>query len=411
MRSLWPGGQDYVPQKVWYGPEARRVPGRRRTPGRAALERVGDHVDQALERFEVAGGGGLQRLFHEVVARDVDGLTQSIASAAGGSSAMLAPAHRPVVELRRRTARRGRAATPTAPGTSRCSRCACSCSSRSRSSISASVTSPASVSPSLARMPALQYRLKRSGKELRIYVTAATAVVAVVVDERQQRLGQPRQVPRRDVRLVAVRVAPAVVDRAEDRGRVERVHERARPVVDRLARDRHVVGVHHAVDEPDEHPLGDRATPARRHALVEGQVRVRPRPRRDSGGGSSSPRAAGRASGPPFIAAYWNVPTRMWLAATRARTAPGSGRSRITRSPVATTASAREVGMPSACIASPITYSRSIGPTTALPSPPRANGVRPEPFRCRSRRRPAVDDLAEQQRAAVAQARANSTPN
>ncbi len=44
--------------------------------------------------------------------------------------------------------------------------------------------------------------------------------------------------------------------------------------------------------------------------------------------------------------------------------------------------------MPSACIASPITYSRSIGPTAALPSPPRANGVRPDPFRCRSRRRP-----------------------
>ena len=56
-------------------------------------------------------------------------------------------------------------------------------------------------------------------------------------------------------------------------------------------------------------------------------------------------------------------------------------------SPVATTASARVVGMPSACIASPITYSRSIGPTAALPSPPRANGVRPEPLRCRSRRR------------------------
>ena len=45
-------------------------------------------------------------------------------------------------------------------------------------------------------------------------------------------------------------------------------------------------------------------------------------------------------------------------------------------------------GSRGACIASPIRYSRSIGPTAALPSPPRANGVRPEPFRCRSRRRP-----------------------
>ncbi len=56
--------------------------------------------------------------------------------------------------------------------------------------------------------------------------------------------------------------------------------------------------------------------------------------------------------------------------------------------PVATTASDRVVGMPSACMASLTTYSRSIGPTTARPSPPRANGVRPEPLRCRSRRPP-----------------------
>ena len=50
--------------------------------------------------------------------------------------------------------------------------------------------------------------------------------------------------------------------------------------------------------------------------------------------------------------------------------------------------SARVVGMPSACIASLTTYSRSIGPTAASPSPPRENGVRPEPLRCRSRSRP-----------------------
>ena len=59
--------------------------------------------------------------------------------------------------------------------------------------------------------------------------------------------------------------------------------------------------------------------------------------------------------------------------------------SRCTGAPVATTASDRVVGMPRACIASLTTYSRSIGPTAARPSPPRANGVRPEPLRCRSR--------------------------
>ena len=39
---------------------------------------------------------------------------------------------------------------------------------------------------------------------------------------------------------------------------------------------------------------------------------------------------------------------------------------------------------------SPINTSRSIGPTTALPSPPRENGVRPEPLKARSWRSPRV---------------------
>jgi hypothetical protein len=39
-------------------------------------------------------------------------------------------------------------------------------------------------------------------------------------------------------------------------------------------------------------------------------------------------------------------------------------------------------------MASPISTSRSIGPTAALPSPPRENGVRPEPLKAMSRRRP-----------------------
>ena len=65
--------------------------------------------------------------------------------------------------------------------------------------------------------------------------------------------------------------------------------------------------------------------------------------------------------------------------------------------------------MPRACIASLTTYSRSIGPTAARPSPPRANGVRPEPFRCRSRSRPSgVDELAEQERPPVAEPRAST---
>ena len=76
-------------------------------------------------------------------------------------------------------------------------------------------------------------------------------LLLVGVQERQQGLGEAGQVPLRDRGLVAVGVAAGVVDRAEHRVRAVGVHERARAVVDRLPGDRHVVGVHHPVDEPD----------------------------------------------------------------------------------------------------------------------------------------------------------------
>ena len=66
--------------------------------------------------------------------------------------------------------------------------------------------------------------------------------------------------------------------------------------------------------------------------------------------------------------------------------------------------------MPSACMPSLTRTSRSIGPTAALPSPPRAKGVRPEPLKAMSRRRPGtVDHLADQQRTAVTELRREST--
>ncbi len=96
----------------------------------------------------------------------------------------------------------------------------------------------------------------------------------------------------------------------------------------------------------------------------------------------------------------------MWLAATRVSTAPGSMVSRITFSPDVTAASERVVGMPSANIASLTMYSRSTGPSAARPSPRRENGVGPDPLSWMSRRTPScVDDLAEQDGAAVAELR------
>ena len=81
------------------------------------------------------------------------------------------------------------------------------------------------------------------------------------------------------------------------------------------------------------------------------------------------------------------------------------------RRPVATTASERVVGMPSACIASLTTYSRSIGPTAARPSPPRANGVRPEPLRCRSRSRPSASTSSPSSSARPSPSRGTKPPN
>ena len=209
----------------------------------------------------------------------------------------------------------------------------------------------------------------------------------------QQRLGEAGEVPLRDHRLVAVGVAAAGVDRAVDGGRVEGVHERARPVVDGLAGDRHVVGVHHAVDEADQHPLRDQRRLGGDDRLEEREVRVlgvgglgvvpgdrvvgEPAQQVGVAGGAGVLEAAD-----PQVAA--RDPGQHGARAARSRAAPGG------RSP--TTASERVVGMPRACMASLTTYSRSIGPTAARPSPPRANGVRPEPFRCRSRsrRRPSM---------------------
>ena len=62
-------------------------------------------------------------------------------------------------------------------------------------------------------------------------------LVLLLGEQREQRLGEAGEVPLCDDRLVAVRIAPARVDRAEDRSRVERIEKGARPVVDGLAGD------------------------------------------------------------------------------------------------------------------------------------------------------------------------------
>ena len=69
----------------------------------------------------------------------------------------------------------------------------------------------------------------------------------------------------RDAWLVAVSVASNLIDGAVDRLWVIDVHEGAGTVVNGLARNRHVVGVHDAMNEADELPLRYKRCLARDH--------------------------------------------------------------------------------------------------------------------------------------------------
>ena len=73
------------------------------------------------------------------------------------------------------------------------------------------------------------------------------------------------------MRLVAVGITPAMVDAAEDGGRIGRLHEGAGAEIDGLTGNRHVVGIHHAMDEADVHPLRDQPGLALGHRAQQTQ--------------------------------------------------------------------------------------------------------------------------------------------
>ena len=159
------------------------------------------------------------------------------------------------------------------------------------------------------------------------------APVLLVVQQREEGFRETGEVPLGHERLVAEGVAAARDRSSCTRRRVEGVQERARPVVDCLARDRHVVRVHHAVHESDEHPLGGSVMPAR-PATASNRARARL-----SVGRSGWWRGDRVIDQPveqgwiPVARAYWKLPTRRWLHATRVSTAPGRAVSRWTRLP------------------------------------------------------------------------------
>ncbi len=96
-----------------------------------------------------------------------------------------------------------------------------------------------------------------------------------IVDQRHQGIGQSRQVPLRDGRLVAVAVTPAFgIGGVRRPLQVVFLQPAVRAVIDAFAQDRHVVGVHHAVHETDTHPARDQLCCALADGIEELAVAV-----------------------------------------------------------------------------------------------------------------------------------------
>ncbi len=81
--------------------------------------------------------------------------------------------------------------------------------------------------------------------------------LSACIDDRQQRLGESREIPQGGVRLVAIGIATLPVDGTEHRRRVVGVDERAGSEIDGFSRHRHVVGIHDAMNEAHVHPARD----------------------------------------------------------------------------------------------------------------------------------------------------------
>ena len=171
-----------------------------------------------------------------------------------------------------------------------------------------------------------------------------------------------------------------MIDGAEHHGRIVRLHESAGSVVDGLARDGGVIGVHHAMDETEEHPLCDQLRLPSDHAVQQRSVR----PLRSSGL-RIVPRDRIVRQRTHSVCVAPRSEILKGAHAQMARRHPGQHGPRQdvfaqTCSPVVTAARARVVGTPSAAMASLTMYSRKTGPSAALPSPRREKGVGPEPL-------------------------------
>ena len=108
--------------------------------------------------------------------------------------------------------------------------------------------------PSFARRTRRRAASKRAEKRDRRSVGEADRLVFVVGQEAQKGFGEAGHVPPGDAGLIGEGVPAPVVDGAEFLVRVVRVEKRATAVVEGLARNGGVVGVHDAVDEAHAEP-------------------------------------------------------------------------------------------------------------------------------------------------------------
>lgn len=96
-------------------------------------------------------------------------------------------------------------------------------------------------------------------------------LVGVGVEERDEGFGEAGEVPLGDCGLVLVGVALAGIDEGKGFGGVEFIEKSAGSVVDRFAGKGHVIGIHHAVDEAEAHPLRDELGLGRDDVFEEGE--------------------------------------------------------------------------------------------------------------------------------------------
>ena len=116
--------------------------------------------------------------------------------------------------------------------------------------------------------------LESDGEFRQRFLRQLDRVAFIGIQKWQQRFGQAGQIPLRDRRLISIGVTALAIDRTEDRGGIVDVHECTRAVINRLPRERHIVGVHHPMNEADQQPLGDEGGLALDHSLQKRAGRI-----------------------------------------------------------------------------------------------------------------------------------------